>query len=133
MSGSTAWRASWPDRTGITQTKELPAERNVVAHVAQHVAGGLRYHDLRRAYATWLVSDGVPVNIVQTIMGNKQASTTLNGYTHTPDGYDRRVLAAFETSTAFRRLRRVKRVTAGMKKMSYMRLICGYAGGDEGN
>lgn len=56
------------------------------------------------SYATWLVSDGVPVNIVQTIMGHEQASTTLNRCTHTPDGYEQRVLAAFEASADFRGL-----------------------------
>ncbi len=49
------------------------------------------------------VSDGVPVNIVQRVMGHEQASTTLNRYTHTPDGYDQRVLAAFGTPADFSR------------------------------
>lgn len=43
-------------------------------------------------------SDGVPVNIVQTVMGHEQASTTLNRYTHTPDGYGQRVRDAFSAS-----------------------------------
>jgi hypothetical protein len=34
-------------------------------------------------------------------MGHEQASTTLNRYTHTPDEYDRRVLAAFEAPADF--------------------------------
>ncbi len=38
-------------------------------------------------------------HIVQAVMGHEQASTTLNRYTHTPDGYDQRVLAAFEASS----------------------------------
>jgi integrase len=58
-------------------------------------------HDLRHSYATWLVSDGVPVNIVQRVMGHEQASTTLNRYTHTPDDYDQRVLAAFGAPADF--------------------------------
>jgi integrase len=40
-----------------------------------------KFHDLRHCYATWLVSDGVPVNVVQAVMGHEQASTTLNRYT----------------------------------------------------
>ncbi|MET8064187.1 tyrosine-type recombinase/integrase [Micromonospora sp. NPDC005313] len=55
----------------------------------------MRFHDLRHAYATWLVTDGVPINLVQRVMGHEQASTTLNRYTHTPDDYAARVLAAF--------------------------------------
>jgi hypothetical protein len=42
------------------------------------------------------VSDGVPVNVVQRVMGHEQASTTLNRYTHTPDDYGQRVRAAFD-------------------------------------
>jgi hypothetical protein len=42
------------------------------------------FHDLRHCYATWLVSEGVPVNMVQAVMGHEQASTTLNRYTHVP-------------------------------------------------
>jgi integrase len=35
----------------------------------------LRFHDLRHSYATWL--DGVPVNMVQRVMGHERSSTTL--------------------------------------------------------
>ena len=46
------------------------------------------------------MSDGVPVNVVQKVMGHEQASTTLNRYTHTPDDYAARVLDAFAGPTA---------------------------------
>jgi integrase len=51
----------------------------------------LRFHDLRHSCATWLVSDGLPVNIVQRLLGHENASTTLNRYVHAPDDYDERV------------------------------------------
>jgi integrase len=54
-----------------------------------------------RPHATWLVSDDVPVNVVQKVMGHEQTSTTLNRYTRTPDDYSARVLAAFDGSAAF--------------------------------
>ena len=63
----------------------------------------MRFPDLRHAHATWLVTDGVPINLVQRVMGHEQASTTLNRYTHTPDDYASRVLAAFDSSAASRR------------------------------
>lgn len=91
-----AWRASWPDSSGATQCRQFPTEREALAHVVENAAGGLRFHDLRHSYATWLVSDGVPVNLVQKVMGHEQASTTLNRYTHTPDDFGARVLAAFD-------------------------------------
>jgi integrase len=56
----------------------------------------LRFHDLRHSYATWLVSDGVPINDVARVMGHEQTSTTLNLYTHSTAERDRRVLRAFD-------------------------------------
>jgi integrase len=58
----------------------------------------LRFHDLRHSYATWLVDDGVPVNVVQRVMGHERSSTTLDLYTRRSDGEDRilRALGALD-------------------------------------
>jgi integrase len=56
-----------------------------VHHVARSQAGGLRFHDLRHSYATWLVDDGVPPNMVQRVMGHERSSTTLDLYTRRTD------------------------------------------------
>ena len=63
----------------------------VAALAAAGVPPTLRFHDLRHSYATWLVSDGVPVNVAQRPMGHEQASTTLNRYVHAPRDYDERL------------------------------------------
>ena len=55
----------------------------------------LRFHDLRHSYATWLISEGVPVNDVAKVMGHEQTSTTLDRYGHSTTDRDRRVLAVF--------------------------------------
>ncbi|WP_238449070.1 tyrosine-type recombinase/integrase [Micromonospora sp. 4G55] len=88
-------RATWPDREGVEWSAEFTTEWEAVACVAAKAAGGMRFHDLRHAYATWLVTDGVPVNLVQRVMGHEQASTTLNRYTHTPADYAARIWEAF--------------------------------------
>ncbi|MFJ5668175.1 tyrosine-type recombinase/integrase [Micromonospora chalcea] len=93
--GPHRYRAVWPDREGVEWSAEFTTEREAVACVATKAVGGMRFHDLRHAYATWLVTDGVPINLVQRVMGHEQASTTLNRYTHTPDDYAARVLDAF--------------------------------------
>ncbi|WP_231929705.1 tyrosine-type recombinase/integrase [Micromonospora inositola] len=98
--GPHRYRAGWPDREGVEWSAEFTTEREAVAFVAAKAVGGMRFHDLRHAYATWLVTDGVPINLVQRVMGHEQASTTLNRYTHTPDDYAARVLAAFDSSAA---------------------------------
>jgi hypothetical protein len=48
----------------------------------------LRFHDLRHSYATWLISQGVPINDVVTVMGHEKAATTLNLYAHRPTATD---------------------------------------------
>ncbi|MEH1055991.1 tyrosine-type recombinase/integrase [Micromonospora sp. CPCC 206171] len=98
--GPQRYRATWPDREGVEWSAEFTTEREAVACAAAKAAGEMRFHDLRHAYATWVVTDGVPVNLVQRVMGHEQASTTLNRYTHTPDDYAARVLAAFDSSAA---------------------------------
>jgi integrase len=79
----------------VHSSKEFPSEREAIAFLAENSPGGLRFHDVRHSYATWLVSDGVPVNVVQRVIGHQNASTTLNLYTHAPDDYEGRVRAVF--------------------------------------
>ncbi|MET8305637.1 tyrosine-type recombinase/integrase [Micromonospora sp. NPDC005173] len=94
-SGPFKFRATWPDRDGVEWSAEFTTEREAVDCLATKAAGGLRFHDLRHCYATWLVSAGVPVNVVQAVMGHEQASTTLNRYTHTPADFHESVRRAF--------------------------------------
>jgi integrase len=89
------FRAGWDDARGRANDAEFTTERDAVAHVARWAAGGMRFHDLRHSYATWLVSSGVPINDVQTVMGHEQASTTLDRYTHQSTDRDTRVRRAF--------------------------------------
>jgi integrase len=91
------FRATWRDRENVERSAEFPTHREAVAHVAVRAAGGLRFHDLRHGYVTWLVSRGVPVNIVQAAVGHEQATTTLNRYTHTPADFHRLIRGAFAT------------------------------------
>lgn len=94
--GPQRFEARWSDSAGVARSGEFATEQAATACVAQKAAGGLRFHDLRHSYATWLVSDGVPVNIVRAVMGHESTSTTLNLYTHAPGGYDDRVREVFE-------------------------------------
>lgn len=96
--GPHRFRAAWRDRECVEWSAEFTTHREAVAHVAAKAAGGLRFHDLRHGYATWLVSNGVPVNIVQAVMGHEQASTTLNRYTHTPADFHRLIRGVFTPS-----------------------------------
>lgn len=92
---SETFRAGWSDDTGAALSKEFPTYGAAVAHVARFARGGLRFHDLRHSYATWLVSDGVPINEVQRVMGHENASTTLDRYTHASRDHNDRVRDVF--------------------------------------
>lgn len=81
--------AQWTDAEGTKHTENLRTEVAAVHHVARHQTGGLRFHDLRHSYATWLVDDGVPPNMVQRVLGHEHASTTLDLYTRRTDNSDR--------------------------------------------
>ncbi|WP_203911258.1 tyrosine-type recombinase/integrase [Rhizocola hellebori] len=89
--GPGKFRAGWTDCNGFEQSADTTTRASAVTMVAKCASGGLRFHDLRHSYATWLVSSGVPINDVQKVMGHEQASTTLNRYTHGSDGRDSRV------------------------------------------
>jgi integrase len=69
--------ATWTTETGERLTEWFGKERHAVDHVARHQFGGLRFHDLRHSYGTWLADDGVPVNKVQKVMGHENVTTTL--------------------------------------------------------
>ncbi len=82
-------RAGWIDATGAMLAKEFPTEREAVLHIARSCAGGLRFHDLRHSYSTWLVDDGVPPNMVARVMGHEKITTTLQLYTRRTDDESR--------------------------------------------
>jgi integrase len=69
------FEAQWTDDAGAKHTGRQRTHAQAVQHVARHQAGGLRFHDLRQSYATWLVDDGVPPNMVQRVMGHERSAT----------------------------------------------------------
>jgi integrase len=83
------FEAGWTDEAGASHTERHRTYAQAVHHVARHQAGGLRFHDLRHSYATWLVDDGVPPNMVQRVMGHERSSTTLDLYTRRTDNSSR--------------------------------------------
>jgi integrase len=86
--------ASWPTSEGTTKTSRHTTSSQAVKAVAANAAGGLRFHDLRHSYASWLITSGVPVPDVQRVMGHEHPTTTLAIYTHVQEGSENRVLEA---------------------------------------
>jgi hypothetical protein len=93
--------ARWQLRDGREGMAIFATQNEAIRHTAKVASGGPRFHDLRHTYATWLVTQGVPVNVVRTVMGHEQTSTTLDLYTHAPTDYEQRVIAAFEDPAVF--------------------------------
>lgn len=77
----TGYLGRWVDDEGKRHSRLFDGEAAAVKHIAREHSGGLRFHDLRHSYATWLVDDGVPPNMVQRVMGHERSSTTLDLYT----------------------------------------------------
>jgi integrase len=87
--------AHWQDGQGREWSKEFTTSREAIEHIVRHGHGGLRFHDLRHSYTTWLVSAGVPINDVSAVMGHEQTSTTFDRYTHPSQDRDQRVKSVF--------------------------------------
>lgn len=87
----------WTDGHGVQHTARFETHPQAVHQVARSQDGGLRFHDLRHSYATWLVDDGVPPNMVQRVMGHERVITTLQLYTRRTDNWER-ILRALNES-----------------------------------
>ncbi|WP_281388940.1 tyrosine-type recombinase/integrase [Kribbella qitaiheensis] len=72
----------------------LPIALQAVKAIARHGDGGLRFHNLRHSYASWLITSGVPVPDMQRVMGHERATTTLAIYTHVQGDSQERILDA---------------------------------------
>jgi integrase len=83
------FQASWSTDDGRPHRELFATRAAAIKTVAREQAGGLRFHDLRHSYATWLVDDGVPPNMVQRVMGHERSSTTLDLYTRRTNNSDR--------------------------------------------
>lgn len=58
----------------------------------------IRYHDLRHAYASMLISAGCSVKAVSSALGHSAAATTLNLYSHLWPGDEDRIRQAVDAT-----------------------------------
>ena len=57
---------------------------------------GMKYHDLRHAFASMLIAAGCSVKAVQHALGHTSAATTLNIYSHLWPGDEDRIRDAVD-------------------------------------
>lgn len=81
--------AEWTDADGGVHRELVTTHAQAVKRVAAGQDGGLRYHDLRHSYSTWLIDDGVPPNMVARVLGHERITTTLEVYTRRTDDASR--------------------------------------------
>ncbi|MEU4608845.1 tyrosine-type recombinase/integrase [Kribbella sp. NPDC023972] len=67
------FRGTWPTPAG-DETELFKTKAQAVKAVSRHAEGGLRFHDLRHSYASWLITSGVPVPDVQRVMGHERSA-----------------------------------------------------------
>ncbi len=88
------WLATWTTATGSVETSRHDKQGQAVQAVAANAHGGLRFHDLRHSYASWLITSGVPIADAQKVMGHESAQTLLGIYTHVQNGARDRIIGA---------------------------------------
>lgn len=94
------WGPAWTD-SGLVFCREDGqglAPRSISQRFERLIGGcglrRIRLHDLRHTAASLMLADGVPVKIVQEMLGHSDPSITLAIYTHTTDAQHRAAGAA---------------------------------------
>lgn len=88
------WLATWPTASGAESESQHEKQGHAVQAVAAKAHGGLRFHDLRHSYASWLITSGVPIADAQKVMGHESPQTLLSIYTHVQNGARDRIIGA---------------------------------------
>ncbi|MGH3517053.1 MAG: tyrosine-type recombinase/integrase [Haloechinothrix sp.] len=74
------FEAIWTDQDGNKSAQRFDSYRKAVEHVVRFQFGGLKFHDLRHSYGTWLADDGIAPNKVAKVMGHENITTTMQLY-----------------------------------------------------
>lgn len=82
------------ERRGLPDT--LTAQFGKLADLAG--LKGFRFHDLRHAFASLTLADGLPIKEVQVLMGHSTANTTLTVYARDVEGLGREAVGSLSKS-----------------------------------
>ena len=65
-----------------------------------HIGKTPNIHDLRQTYASWLLADNAPLNVVQRNLGHENIQTTVGIYGHLSPGADEDVVRLLDNLSA---------------------------------
>ncbi|MFD3594811.1 tyrosine-type recombinase/integrase [Nocardia sp. NPDC058640] len=82
------WEAVWKTADGEVDAEVFSKYDQAVRMVARSEFGGVRFHDLRDMFGTWLADDGVPPHKIAVVMGHENVATTYQHYIRKTDDHD---------------------------------------------
>ncbi|MFD3428403.1 tyrosine-type recombinase/integrase [Nocardia fluminea] len=82
------FEAVWKSSEGEVDSEVFSKYDQAVRMVARSESGGVRFHDLRDMFGTWLADDGVPPHKIAVVMGHENVATTYQHYIRKTDDHD---------------------------------------------
>lgn len=82
------FEAVWKNAAGEVDSEVFGKYDQAVNHVARHEHGGLRFHDLRHSYGTWLADDGLEPHKLAKVMGHENSTTTMQLYVRRTEDHE---------------------------------------------
>ncbi|MGW0180034.1 tyrosine-type recombinase/integrase [Nocardia sp. NPDC003345] len=82
------FEAVWMDQGGEVNSEVFGKYEQAVQMVARHEHGGVRFHDLRDMFGTWLADDGMEPHKIAVVIGHENPTTTMQYYIRLTEDYD---------------------------------------------
>lgn len=82
------FEAVWMNTDGEVHSEVFGKYEQAVQMVARNEAGGVRFHDLRDMFGTWLADDGMEPHKIAVVIGHENATTTMQYYIRPTEDYD---------------------------------------------
>jgi len=73
---------------GEVESEVFGKYEQAVKMVARNESGGVRFHDLRDMFGTWLADDGLPPHKLAVVIGHENATTTMQYYVRRSEDHD---------------------------------------------
>lgn len=82
------FEAIWKDQEDTVHSEVFGQYEQAVRAVARNEHGGVRFHDLRDMFGTWLADDGMEPHKIAVVIGHENATTTMQYYVRPTRDYE---------------------------------------------